>query len=60
MGGSSALMVPISGMVIWKSDSTSSRIGLERLIGPVELVDQQDGRQARNGLRLQCSAEAAA
>ena len=46
IGGCSARIVPISGIVTWKSASTSSRIGLERLVGAVELVDQQHRRPA--------------
>jgi len=46
IGGSLALTVPISGIVIWKSDSTSKKIRLERLVGAVQFIDQQHGRRA--------------
>ncbi len=36
-----AAIVPSSGMLIWKSDSTSEKIGLELLVRAVDLVDQQ-------------------
>jgi hypothetical protein len=44
IGGCAALTVPSSGIVTWKSDSNFEQIGLERLVGAVELVDQQHRR----------------
>ncbi len=52
IGRSAALMVPSSGIVTWKSDSTSEKVGLERLVGAIQLVDQQDRRPSACG----CSA----
>jgi hypothetical protein len=37
-------MVPISGMVTWKSDRTSRRKA-SNIVGPVDLVDQEHGRR---------------
>ena len=43
-GGSVARMVPSSGIVIWNSASSSSRISFELLVGAIDLVDQQHRR----------------
>ena len=54
IGGCAALIVPSSGIVTWKSASTSSRKASNGLVGAVELVDQQHRRAGRIGLeRLQ-------
>ena len=34
-------MVPSSGTVIWKSDEDFQQVGLELLVRPVDLIDQQ-------------------
>ena len=47
IGGAGALTTPSSGIVTWKSDSSFEQIGLERLVGAVDLVDQQHRRAAR-------------
>ena len=46
IGGVSAWMVPSSGIVTWKSLERLQQEGLERLVGAVELVDQQHRRAA--------------
>ena len=54
IGGWVAFTVPSSGIVTWKSASTSKQERLERLVGAVELVDQQHRGAGRIGLeRLQ-------
>ena len=46
MGGESLRNVPISGIVIWKSERSSEQESLELLVGPVYLVNEQYRRQA--------------
>jgi hypothetical protein len=46
-GGSGALTVPSSGIVIWKSLRNSSRNALELAVRAVDLVDQQHHRPAQ-------------
>ena len=51
IGGCGALTVPNSGIVTWKSREDFQQIGLERLVGAVEFVDQQHRRAG--DIRLQ-------
>ncbi len=51
IGGCGAFTVPSSGIVTWKSLRDFQQIGLERLVGAVEFVDQKH-RRARD-IRLQ-------
>ena len=50
IGGSSAWIVPSSGIVTWKSRERLEQERLERLVGAVELVDQQHRGAALLGL----------
>ena len=56
IGGAGALMTPISGMVTWKSESDFEQKRLERLVGAVDLVDQQHRRAAVASARAPAAA----
>ena len=56
MGGRAAVTVFHSGIVIWKVRQHLQQVRFERLVGAVELVDQE---YRRNGMRLQRSQERA-